>query len=239
MFTGIMYGIFIMKNIFTLSAVTALAFVTLIGNGCSYNHKDYPRESWFTSQTQLITAEQFKKVEQPLKVALNVEYIWEGEPIVVEPFDKRRADWRETYGLWFAAERYLEETGLFEIVDEDDEKKQGVITIRITRDMDPKTKAAIEAKKADPEGHPEKIVYEYDMTMNMTLALAGGKTLIAKSETDHMFIGHEDSEEKKVGVEPKRFTFSYFNNMDFHTEFTRRFYKQMIFEAVKSIEPEI
>lgn len=58
-------------------------------------------------------------------------------------------------------------------------------------------------------------------------------------KTDHMFIGDEESEERKVGVNPKRFTFSYFNNMDFHTEFVRRFYKQMIFEGVQQIENEL
>lgn len=50
---------------------------------------------------------------------------------------------------------------------------------------------------------------------------------------------HEDSKEKKVGQDPKRFTFSYFNNMDFHTEFVRRFYKQMVFESVKQLENKL
>ena len=223
---------------FTTLALTAAVSFALVG--CeSYDHKDYPRESWFTTSTQLITKDQFKKAEQPLNVALVVNYVWEGEPIVQEPFEERRADWREQYGLETAGERYLEETGLFKIVKADDEKKQGVITIDVSREMDPKTKAAIEAKKADPDKHPEKIVYEYDMTMKMQLKLTDGKTYEAKPTTDHMFIGHEDSKEREVGVDPKRFTFSYFNNMDFHTEFVRRFYKQMIFEGVKNLENQV
>lgn len=228
-----------MNTKFQFVAIASVLFFLIGLSGCAYDHKDYPRESWFTGPTQIINVDQFKKVENPLKVVLKVNYVWEGEPIVVEPFNKRRADWRETYGLWFAAERYLEETGLFQIVDDDDEQAQGTVTINVTRDMDPKTKAAIEAKKADPDKHPEKIVYEYDMTLKMDLALKSGKTFTAKSDTDHMFIGHEDSKEREAGKDPKRFTFSYFNNMDFHTEFVRRFYKQMIFEAVKSLENSI
>ena len=76
-------------------------------------------------------------------------------------------------------------------------------------------------------------------TMKMELSLTDGKKFEAIPKTDHMFIGHEESEERKVGVNPKRFTFSYFNNMDFHTEFVRRFYKQMIFEGVQQIENEL
>ena len=102
--------------------------------------------------------------------------------------------------------------------------------------MDEETKKAIAAKEADPGQHPEKIVYEYDMTMKMSLALTEGKSWTVQSVTDHMWIGHEDSEKRKVGFEPKRFTFSYFNNMDFHTEFVRRFYKQMVFEGVKEMD---
>ncbi len=105
--------------------------------------------------------------------------------------------------------------------------------------MDEKTKAALASKKANQNEYPEKIVYEYDMTMKMELSLTDGKKFEAIPKTDHMFIGHEESEERKVGVNPKRFTFSYFNNMDFHTEFVRRFYKQMIFEGVQQIENEL
>lgn len=222
------------KNILKLALVGALALV--LGGCASYDHKDYPRESWFKTNSQLIEADQFKKAENPLKIALVVNYTWEGRPIVQEPFEKRPADWREQYGLWEASKRYLQQTGQFVIVDEDDEEKQGVMTIDISRQMNEKTKQAVAAKKADPDNHPEKIVYEYDMTMKMTLAVAGGKTISVVPTTDHMWIGHEDSEERKVGVEPKRFTFSYFNNMDFHTEFVRRFYKQMVFEGVKDME---
>lgn len=225
----------------TLVSVAALCSASMILGGCAYDHKDYPRESWFTQNTNVVQLQEgtFKKVEEPLKVSLVVNYTWEGRPIVTDPFEKRPADWREQYGLWFASERYLEETGLFKIVKEDAEDRQGQIVIDVARKMDPKTKAAIEAKKADPDNHPEKIVYEYDMTMKMDVQLNGKPVLEAKPQTDHMFIGHEDSKEKELGVEPKRFTFSYFNNMDFHTEFVRRFYKQMIFESVKQIENKL
>ncbi|WP_289168160.1 hypothetical protein [uncultured Parasutterella sp.] len=226
-----------MKQESKLFGITILSAAVLGLSACtSYDHKDYPRESWFTQPTQVIEADQFKKVEEPLKVSLVVNYLWEGRPIVTEPFEERPADWREQYGLWFAAERYLEETGLFKIVKEDDKEKQGVMTIDVTRAMSGKTKAAVAAKKADPDNHPEKIVYEYDMTMKMDLSLADGKKFEAVPKTDHMFIGHEDSKERELGQDPKRFTFSYFNNMDFHTEFVRRFYKQMIFEGVKAME---
>ena len=86
---------------------------------------------------------------------------------------------------------------------------------------------------------PEKIVYEYDMTMKMAVRLKDKPELEVSPKTDHMFIGHEDSKEKEVGQDPKRFTFSYFNNMDFHTEFVRRFYKQMVFESVKQLENKL
>ena len=217
--------------------ISILSAALLGLTGCaSYDHKDYPRESWFTTSTKVIEADQFKKAENPLKVALILNYKWEGRDVIEEPIDKRTADWRERYGLWLASKRYLEEAGLFTVVDVDDKEKQGVITIDLARNMDEKTKKAIAAKKADPENHPDKIVYEYDMSMVMKLSLADGKTIEVKPVTDHMFIGHEDSEERKVGVEPKRFTFSYFNNMDFHTEFVRRFYKQMVFESVQLLE---
>lgn len=147
------------------------------------------------------------------------DYTWEGRPIVQEPFEERPADWREQYGLELAAARYLEKTGNFIIVDPDDKEKQGVISIDVTRQMDEKTKAVLASKKANQNEYPEKIVYEYDMTMKMELSLTDGKKFEAIPKTDHMFIGHEESEERKVGVNPKRFTFSYFNNMDFHTEF--------------------
>ena len=129
-----------MKKESKLFGITILSAAVLGLSACtSYDHKDYPRESWFTQPTQVIEADQFKKVEEPLKVSLVVNYLWEGRPIVTEPFEERPADWREQYGLWFAAERYLEETGLFKIVKEDDKEKQGVMTIDVTRAMDEKT----------------------------------------------------------------------------------------------------
>lgn len=88
---------------------------------------------------------------------------------------------------------------------EDAEDRQGEVVIELSRAMDPKTKAAIEAKKADPDNHPEKIVYEYDMTMKMAVKLKNKPELEVSPKTDHMFIGHEDSKEKEVGQDPKRF----------------------------------
>ena len=49
------------------------------------------------------------------------------------------------------------------------------------------------------------------MTMKMELSLTDGKKFEAIPKTDHMFIGHEESEERKVGVNPKRFTGSVSN----------------------------
>lgn len=220
--------------------LTVMAACLLATSGCSwYDHKDYPRQSWFAQGTDVIEADQFKKVENPLKIALEVNYVWEGEPIVVEPFEKRRADWRETYGLWFAAEHDLEKTGLFEVVEPDDEEKQATFIIDVSREMDPKTKAEIKAKEEDPENHPEKIIYIYDMDMKTKIVFPDGKVIDASSSTDRMFIGHDDSKEKNEGKEPERFTFSYFNNMDFHTEFARRFFKQMLYENLKQLEPKI
>ena len=204
-------------NTKTSLLAASVCALSLALSGCAYDHKDYPRESWFVQPTTVIEADQFKKVEEPLKVSLVVNYLWEGRPIVTEPFDKR----------------------LFKIVKEDAEDRQGEVVIDLTRAMDPKTKAAIEAKKADPDNHPEKIVYEYDMTMKMAVKLKDKPELEVSPKTDHMFIGHEDSKEKEVGQDPKRFTFSYFNNMDFHTEFVRRFYKQMVFESVKQLENKL
>lgn len=75
----------------TLLAASVCA-LSLALSGCAYDHKDYPRESWFVQPTTVIEADQFKKVEEPLKVSLVVNYLWEGRPIVTEPFDKRPAD---------------------------------------------------------------------------------------------------------------------------------------------------
>lgn len=72
----------------TLLAASVCA-LSLALSGCAYDHKDYPRESWFVQPTTVIEADQFKKVEEPLKVSLVVNYLWEGRPIVTEPFDKR------------------------------------------------------------------------------------------------------------------------------------------------------
>lgn len=146
------------KNTFVAMLLAAAALG--LSACASYDHKDYPRESWFAPSTQVISADQFKKLETPLKVALVVNYTWEGRPIVQEPFEERPADWREQYGLELAAARYLEETGNFIIVDPDDKEKQGVISIDVTRQMDEKTKAALASKKANQNEYPEKIVYD-------------------------------------------------------------------------------
>ena len=89
-------------------------------------------------------------------------------------------------------------TGLFKIVKADAEDRQGEVVVDLSREMDPKTKTAIEAKKADPKIILKKIVYEYDMTMKMTVQLKDKPELEATPTTDHMFIGHEDSLKKKV-----------------------------------------
>ncbi len=130
----------------TLLAASICAF-SLALSGCAYDHKDYPRESWFVQPTTVIEAYQFKKVEEPLKVSLVVNYLWEGRPIVTEPFEKRPADWREQYGLWFATERYLEQTGLFKIVKADAEDRQGEVVVDLSREMDPKTKPQSKPRK--------------------------------------------------------------------------------------------
>ena len=89
-------------NTKTSLLAASVCALSLALSGCAYDHKDYPRESWFVQPTTVIEADQFKKVEEPLKVSLVVNYLWEGRPIVTEPFDKRPADWREHYGLWLA-----------------------------------------------------------------------------------------------------------------------------------------
>ncbi|WP_279173692.1 hypothetical protein [Parasutterella excrementihominis] len=51
----------------TLLAASVCA-LSLALSGCAYDHKDYPRESWFVQPTTVIEADQFRKVEEPLKV---------------------------------------------------------------------------------------------------------------------------------------------------------------------------
>ena len=77
------------KNTFVAMLLAAAALG--LSACASYDHKDYPRESWFAPSTQVISADQFKKLETPLKVALVVNYTWEGRPIVQEPFEERPA----------------------------------------------------------------------------------------------------------------------------------------------------
>jgi hypothetical protein len=60
--------------------------------------------------------------------------------------------------------------------------------------MDEKTKAALASKKANENEYPEKIVYEYDMTMKMELSLTDGKKFEAIPKTDHMFIKNQRRE---------------------------------------------
>ena len=66
----------------TLLATISVCALGLTLSGCAYDHKDYPRESWFVQPTAVMEADQFKKVEEPLKVSLVVNYLWEGRPIV-------------------------------------------------------------------------------------------------------------------------------------------------------------
>ncbi len=226
------------KNILKLVLITPL--VLMLGACTSYDHKEYPRDSWFSDPTNVIEAEHFKKLKEPLKVSLQVNYLWEGRQIVTEPFEERPADWREHYGLWLASERYLNSTGLFKVVKEDDEKRKGTVVIDVSRELSPETKAELAERNTNKDSHPKKIVYRYDMTMEVKVLLVGKKALQAKATTEQMCIGDAESQDSdRPKYDPKRFTFSYFNNMDFHTEFVRRFYKQMLFENIKQLEQEL
>lgn len=229
------------KNIKNLWAIVCVCMLCLAFEGCaskdwSYKDKNYPNISWFAKSTDIIDETRFKQAAEPLRVLLHVHYMWEGREVRIDPYNVRSADWREAEGLWLASKRYLEETGLFKVVTIEEENIQGKMTINIARNTSEKTKALLaEQKKA----FSEKNVYEYDMNMDMTLTVRGKAVLTGEAQTSHMFIGFADSKEKELGQDPEKFTFSYFNTMDFHTEFVRRFYKQMLFECVKQIENDL
>lgn len=223
------------KNIKDIWAIVCVFILAAALNGCcAYNHKNYPMESWFVKPTAMIDAAQFKQIAEPLCVLLYVTYKQDGRSVITDPFADRTPDWREQDGLWLASKRYLEETGMFQIVGIEDENIQGRVMINLTRDMDEKTKALIAAKEAS--GNDDNIVYEYNMAMDMAVVMKGKDALKAEALTNHMYIGHEDSKEKALGQDAEKFTFSYFDNMEFHTEFVRRFYKQMLYECLKQIE---
>ncbi len=76
--------------------------------------------------------------------------------------------------------------------------------------MDPKTKPQSKPRKQIRKNHPEKIVYEYDMTMKMTVQLKDKPELEATPTTDHMFIGHEDSKEKRAWTRSEEIYFLLF-----------------------------
>lgn len=76
------------------------------------------------------------------------------------------------------------------------------------------------------------------MTLTIDLACKDGRHLAIRSVANSMSIGHEDFKERKTGTAVERFDFPFFNNMDFHTEFVRRFYRQMLFEALDDFERE-
>ena len=217
-----------MKN-----TVLKMALLAALANGmagCAYDSKAYPRESWFATDTVTVSEKDFIKTENPVPVSLAVTYRWEG----------------------LAAKRYLEETGLVKVVEEvtangtrirpakfsaqgqpEDPPPSALLTIAVDRSLSERTKQALTRKKE--RRADEKIVYVYDMALAMDLAWKNGKRFDARSVTDTMYIGHENSEERKSGVAAERFDFSFFNNMDFHTEFTRRFYRQMLLEGLVSL----
>lgn len=231
-----------MKNIKKLWTLLCVCILCIALQGCagkdwSYKDKNYPNVSWFTPSTKLLEADQFKQTAEPIRVLLWVTYTFEGNKVIKDPFDNRTPDWREVDGLYLATKRYLEETGLFQVVEIEDENIQGKMMINIARDMDEKTKALIDEQKKN--GTDEKIVYEFNIGMDMKVAIKGKSILTAVPQTNHMFIGNEDSKEKDLGLAPEKFTFSYFNNMDFHTEFVRRYYRQMLFECLKQIENDL
>lgn len=227
-----------------------MALLAALANGmagCAYDSKAYPRESWFATDTVTVSGKDFIKTENPVPVSLAVTYRWKGQPV-----DDVRQDWHERYGLWLAAKRYLEETGLVKVVEEvtangtrirsakfsaqgqpEDPPPAALLIIAVDRSLSERTKQALARKKE--RRADEKIVYVYDMALAMDLAWKNGKRFDARSVTDTMYIGHENSEERKSGVAAERFDFSFFNNMDFHTEFTRRFYRQMLLEGLVSL----
>ena len=219
-----------MKN--TVLKIALVAALTNGVAGCAYDAKEYPRESWFGTDTALLSPKDFSRAETPLPVSLQVTYRWEGQPV-----DDARLDWHERYGLWLAAKRYLEETGLVQVVEEvsaDGTRAKPVIpmegrpgnppaallTIAVDRSLSEQTKQALARRKETGAG--EKTVYIYE----------------TRSTTDSMSVGHADSPERQRGAAPERFDFSFFNNMEFHTEFVRRFYRQMLFEALSKMEQE-
>lgn len=231
------------KNIQKFLALVCVCVLCAALEGCAskdwaYKDKNYPKVSWFDKSTNLLDKTQFKQLAEPVRVLLYVNYTWEGCTVKKDPYDDRTADWREVHGLWLASKRYLEETGLFQVVDINEDNIQGQMILNISRNMTDETKARAAAK--EQSNSDEKIVYEFDMGMDMKLTLKKDKTVLtASAMTNRMFIGHEDSKEKALGLAPEKFTFSYFNNMDFHTEFVRRFYKQMLFESLKQIEKDL
>lgn len=237
-----------MKNTMLKIALAAVLAGGLAS--CAYDSKEYPRESWFGTNTVTVSEKDFAKTESPVSVSLAVTYRWEGQLV-----DDARLDWHERYGLWLAAKRYLEETGLVKVVEEvtadgtkvrpvkrwaqgqpEDPPPAALLTVVVDRSLSERTKQALARKKQ--QGSDEKIVYIYDMALAMELIWKDGKRFDARSVTDAMYIGHEDSEERESGIAAERFDFSFFNNMDFHTEFTRRFYRQMIFEVLTELQKE-
>ena len=135
----------------TLLAASICAF-SLALSGCAYDHKDYPRESWFVQPTTVIEAYQFKKVEEPLKVSLVVNYLLGRAPHCDRTFLKSVLPIgvsNTACGLQQSA--ILSKTGLFKIVKADAEDRQGEVVVDLSREMDPQDKTAIEAKKADPK----------------------------------------------------------------------------------------
>lgn len=112
----------------------------------------------------------------------------------------------------------------------------GKLAIALDRSLSGRTGKALARQKET--GAEEKTVYVYDLALKMDLARKDGKRYETRARTDAMYVGHEDSGERKTGAAPERFDFPFFNNMAFHTEFVRRFYRQMLFGALQELDKE-
>lgn len=204
--------------------------------GCSYDSKHFPMYSWFDHPVEIMQPadlSQDKKAD-PLPIALYVKYEWEGANI-----DKERADWHEQHGIWLATKRYLEETKLFKVVNENDNEKEppentAIFKVTITKRLSDITRQ--ELKKLEEEGKDEEVIYRYDLTVSAQLKNTDGKEQQGSRE-ETMLIGTKKLLDDYPNPQAQeKFVFSYFNNGSFHTEFVRRFYQQMLLEIVSQLK---
>ena len=84
-----------------------------------------------------------------MKVVLVVNCTWEGRPIVQEPFEDRPADWREQYGVYGKPLNVIFSGQVSSSSSMKTTKKQGVMTVDLSRWMDEETKKLLAAKEAD------------------------------------------------------------------------------------------